>query len=269
MDFGDATGNVFAIYDQYLVPAVFGAWTPKLLDLAQVGEGDRVLDVACGTGVAARLAAQRVGARGAVVGLDITPGMLEVARSVPPVSGAPIAWREGDACALPLEDSQFNVVLCQLGLMFFSDEPKALREMYRVLAPGGRMALLVWRAIEHSPGYEVLARALGNHVSAEASSIMHTPFVFGDKDQALRALVADVGFHNVSVQSDTGSVCFKSPEEFVQLYVAGTPLARHFAEVDDTMQTALISEVDSALQSYVNEEGLEFPIEGHLVVAKK
>ena len=98
---------------------------------------------------------------------------------------------------------------------------------------------------------------------------MHTPFVFGDKAQELRGLVAEAGFHDVSVQTDVSPVRFQSPEEFVRTAVAGTPLANHFVAVDETIQTALISEVDSALQPYVNDEGLEFPIEGHLVVAEK
>ena len=269
MDFGKAEGNVFEIYDRHLVPAVFGPWTPRLIELAEIKEGERVLDVACGTGVAARLAAQRVGSKGAVTGLDIAPGMLEVARSSNSVSGATIEWREGDACALSYEDSQFDLVLCQLGLMFFADKAKALREMYRVLTPEGRVSFLVWRSIRHSPGYAVLADALNNHVSSEASSIMHTPFVFGDEDQELETLVTHAGFRDVRVQADSGPVRFKSPEEFVQLYISGTPLASHFAEVDDNAQAALMSEVNSGLQSHVKEEGLEFPIEGHLVFAKK
>ena len=269
MDFQQATGNVFEIYEQYLVPAVFGPWTPKLIDLAGLRKGERVLDVACGTGVVARLAAKHVGAGGQVVGVDLSPGMIEIARSVQPPQGASIEWREGDACNLPFEDSQFNVVCCQLGLQFFADKPKALQEMYRVLIPGGRISFLVWRSIEHSPGYAVLADALAHHVSADASSIMHTPFVFGDEEQELRTLVADVGFHDVTVQSDVGPVRFQSPEDFVRLYVAGTPLASHVAQVDESVRAALTSEVNLALHPYVNNEGLEFPIEGHLVGAKK
>jgi ubiquinone/menaquinone biosynthesis C-methylase UbiE len=155
-------GNAAEIYERDLVPAIFASWAPLVVDLAAPQPGERVLDVACGTGVVARLAAQQVGSNGQVVGLDLNPGMLAVAAAVtPPASPtrASITWREANVIALPLAGTTFDIVYCQLGLQFFADRPAALHEMYRVLAPGGRLALMVWRSIQYSPGFGVLADA--------------------------------------------------------------------------------------------------------------
>jgi SAM-dependent methyltransferase len=166
-----------------------------------------VLDVACGTGVVARVAAQRVGATGRVVGVDLNPGMLAVARALPPPPGASIVWQEGSADALPLPEASFDVVFCQLGLQYFPDRPKALREMCRVLRPNGRMALLVWRSIQLSPGFALLAEALAQHVSAEAAAIMRAPFAL-EEAETLRSLTEGAGFHAVEVHATRGPSAF-------------------------------------------------------------
>ncbi|HSO54831.1 MAG TPA: methyltransferase domain-containing protein, partial [Actinomycetes bacterium] len=150
-------GNAALAYEAHLVPAIFAAWAPRLLGSANPAVGERVLDVACGTGVVARLAAERVGPGGRVAGLDLNPGMLAVARGLPPMPGAPITWQEANAVALPFPEATFDVVLCQQGLQFFPDRPAALREMHRVLAPGGRLALSVYSAIAHNPATQALA----------------------------------------------------------------------------------------------------------------
>ncbi len=128
-------GNAAEIYQRALVPAIFGPWAPRVVELAGLRPGERVLDVACGTGVVARLAAEAVGADGRVAALDMNPGMLAVAAAVP-AKGAAIEWIEGSAEALPFADAGFDAVCCQLGLQF-PDREGALHEMARVAVPGG------------------------------------------------------------------------------------------------------------------------------------
>ena len=124
-------GSAPELYERYLVPAITRIWASDLIDRAGPKPGKSLLDVACGTGVVARLAAERM-RTGRVVGLDLNEGMLAVARSVP-ITGAPIEWREGSALSLPFENRSFDLVLCQLGVQFFPDRSLALREMKRVL----------------------------------------------------------------------------------------------------------------------------------------
>jgi SAM-dependent methyltransferase len=264
-------GNAAENYERALVPAVFAAWAPLVVTLADPRPGERVLDVACGTGVVTRLAAQRVGGAGHVVGLDLNRGMLAVATSRAAShsqTDAPITWHEASATKMPLPDSSFDIVYCQLGLQFFPDRPDALREMYRVLVPGGRLGLMVWRGIEQSPGFDRLADALARHVSSDAAAIMRAPFSLGDAE-ALRGLLSESGFREIAIRPAPGTVRFPSVARFVQDYVAGSPLAGHVAKVSDEARAALVSEVRVALRSYVSEAELTFPIEAHLASAKK
>jgi SAM-dependent methyltransferase len=161
-------GNAAEIYQRALVPAVFGPWAPRVVELAALRPGLRVLDIAGGTGLVARLAAEAVGVDGHVAALDLNPGMLAVAAELPTVEGAEIEWVEGTAQALPFAEASFDVVCCQLGLQFFSDREGALREMKRVLVPGGRAVVMVWREIDRAPGFAVLAAALARTISSDA-----------------------------------------------------------------------------------------------------
>ena len=125
------SGNAAELYERYAVPYVLGPWAPELVELAALQRGERVLDLACGTGVVARLAAARVGTTGQVIGMDLNAGMIEVARALPAPSGPPIVWVEGSAMAMKLPDASIDVILCQQGLQFFPEKLAALREMHR------------------------------------------------------------------------------------------------------------------------------------------
>src|SRR5689334_24997116 len=142
-------GTAAEIYADHLVPAIFAPWAPVLLDAVGVGPGDAVLDVACGTGVVAATATDRVGPTGTVIGVDLNPGMLAVATA----RTQRVRWMQADAADLPFPGGTFDQVLCQAGLQYFPDRLHAVREMRRVLRPGGRLAALVWGALEHSPGF--------------------------------------------------------------------------------------------------------------------
>lgn len=146
-------GSTAELYERYLVPAITALWAADLVGRAAPQPGERVLDVACGTGVVARLAAKTMGA-GHVVGLDINAAMLAVARSRPAGPTPHIEWLEASALEMPFPDRSFDLILCQLGLQFFPDRSRALREMLRVLVPDGRLALSVFTAIERTPNGE-------------------------------------------------------------------------------------------------------------------
>jgi ubiquinone/menaquinone biosynthesis C-methylase UbiE len=167
-------GIAAEIYERGLVPAIFAPWAPLLIEQAALQPGDRVLDVACGDGVVARLAARQVGPTGQIIGLDINAVMLAVGRSLPPIPGVSLEWQEGNAIALPFADASFDTLLCQQGLQFFTDRLAAIREIRRVLVPGGRLSLNVWRALERNLGQAALVEALEHHLGPAAASIMRT-----------------------------------------------------------------------------------------------
>ena len=143
----------------------------------------------------------------------------------------------------------------------------ALREVHRVLVAGGRVALMVWRGIQESPGFAALAEALERRVGQAAASIMRAPFGLSDADE-LTALVRSAGFQEVTVQQRTGMVRFPSVEQFVSSYVAGSPLVGPVSQVDDAARSALIADVRIALDEYSSDTELAFPIGAHLLSAR-
>jgi ubiquinone/menaquinone biosynthesis C-methylase UbiE len=263
-------GSAPELYQRYLVPAVTAMWAADLVDRAALREGERVLDIACGTGVVARIAAERIGPTGRVAALDLNPGMLAVARSLPPVNGAVIDWHESSALALPFPDAVFDVVFCQLGLQFFPDRPQALQEMRRALAPDGRLALNVFGPIEHNPATLALSTALDRHIGSDASRAKRIEHALADTEQ-LRRLVADAGFPGIEIDTVSKLVRFPSPADYVRIQLAATPLASLVAQYDtasrERLIEALVEDVGAALMSYTKMKGLTFPQEVHCVLA--
>jgi SAM-dependent methyltransferase len=185
-------GTEAEIYQRYLVPAVFAPWAAMLIEQAVLQPGERVLDVACGTGVVARLAVKPVGSTGQIIGLDNDAEKLRVARSLPPLPGVSLAWQEGNALAMPFADASFDALLCQQGLQFFPDRPAALREMHRVLVPGGRLVLSVWGSLERCPGHAALVRSLEQFVRLEMIPSYPESPLAGMDERALSVLISEV-----------------------------------------------------------------------------
>jgi ubiquinone/menaquinone biosynthesis C-methylase UbiE len=198
------------IYDRSFVPALFARWGPVVADAARIGSGDRVLDIACGTGALTLTAAEHAGPEGAVTGLDANPAMLAVAREKP----VAIDWVEGRAEALPFDDASFDAVVCQFGLMFFDDTPRAFAEMQRVLAPGGRLAVAVFDAIATAPGYDALAKLLDHQCGRDIGDAMRAPFALGDAAHLLE--LAATAFPDARVSRHEGQVHFPSIGDLVE-----------------------------------------------------
>ena len=198
------------VYDEQFVPALFRHWGPVLCDAASITSGQHVLDVACGTGALTVAVADRVSPGGVVLGLDANSEMLAVARR----KHADIEWHDGRAESLPFADESFDAVVSQFGLMFFDDRVAALREMQRVLRPGGRLALAVCDALEQSPGYASLAALLERLFGKGVADAFRAPFVLGDA-AALRVLCAEAGIAEASVVQRQGTVHFASIDALV------------------------------------------------------
>jgi ubiquinone/menaquinone biosynthesis C-methylase UbiE len=263
-------GSAAELYERYLVPAITALWATDLLERVAPAPGERVLDVACGTGIVARLAARRM-SRGQIVGLDLNPGMLSVARAISTGHQPPIEWREGSALALPFGDDGFDVVLCQLGLQFFPDRTAALREMFRVLAPEGRLGLNVYTAIERTPVALALAEALDQHLGPGASMVKRSEHALADAEE-LRRLIVDAGFCDVILQPVTQTIRFTSPREYVRLQIAATPMAAMVAGMESDRRDSVVDAITSSLVSRLDDAGggdLASPQEAFVVRARK
>ena len=193
-------GGFAGMYERWLVGPLFRPWAELTVDALGLSRGDSVLDVACGTGIAARVAQQRLDKDSRIVGIDASPAMLQIARAVAPE----IDWREGHGGALPLHDAEsFNVVICQQGLQFFPDKPAAAGQMRRALAPGGRLAVSTWRPDDEMP----LLRALRGVAQRHLGPIADARYGYGDAG-ALAQLLAEAGFADVQVRERACTVRF-------------------------------------------------------------
>jgi SAM-dependent methyltransferase len=250
------------VYEEKFVPALFGHWPPWVANTVGIGPGDHVLDVACGTGVLAREARKRVAPGGSVTGLDLNEGMLAVARRVQP----DITWHQGDAAALPFEEGRFDVVVSQFALMYFPERVAALREMWRVLKPGGRLGVSSWASFEKAEGYRRLAEIAERHTSAEAAAILRSPFVLGNVDELL-GLYRDADIGPVDLQTREDFAHFPSIEEFVSAEVKGSPLDDLLSEQD---YRTLLNEAEERLADFRHEDGrISVPMAAHIVTARK
>jgi SAM-dependent methyltransferase len=270
------------IYEKHLVPAMFEPFAKHLIQLCNIRPSDRILDVACGTGIVSRLATAYVdAAMGKVVGIDINPVMLNVAHHCS--AGKDIDWKQGSATSLPFPNESFDLVVCQQGLQFFPDRLKALAEMNRVLVGAtsnrdkdyecGRLALSVWTSIKDSPGFHILERLLEETISYEAATIMQLPHTLSDS-MKLISLIKSAGFSKIMSKEITKTVSFPSVEEFVVGFTNGSMLASYFSDkrkVDDISRDKLLNRARSELSQLVDEYNgkLSFPLSTRLVFATK
>jgi ubiquinone/menaquinone biosynthesis C-methylase UbiE len=259
---GQVSATAAEVYEEFFVPALFQQWAPRVATAARVGPGQRVLDVACGTGILARTCAARVQPGGTVVGLDANEGMLAVARRLAPQ----LEWRQGAAEALPFAVGHFDAVVSQFGLMFFADRPRGIAEMIRVLRPGGRLAVAVWDAAEHSPGYAAMIDLLQRLFGERVAGALRVPFVLGDP-RAFHALFADTGLRDVVLTTLPGTARFPSIQAWIYTDVRGWTLADL---LDDAQFARLLAEAERVMQPFVTADGtVAFDTPAHILSATK
>jgi ubiquinone/menaquinone biosynthesis C-methylase UbiE len=253
------------LYERELVGPLFQPWVDDLLDSARLARGDELLDVACGTGIVARVARRRLGPGSRVVGVDLSPLMVAHARVVAP----DIDFREGGAEKLPVaSDERFDVVTSQQGLQFFTDKPAAIAEMRRVLEPGGRLAIATWRPIDEAPLILELQRVAEKRVGP----IDDRRHSFGDAD-ALAELLAAAGFADVHVQRRERTIRFADGITFAQLNamaVVGMSQQGKGMPEDERRRVveAIVSDSAQALRRHTDGSGIAFTLAANVATAR-
>lgn len=251
-------------YEAVFVPALLGQWVSRVADAAHMEPGQRVLDVACGTGVLAREVVLRIGSAGHVVGVDPNQGMLAVARQIAP----DVEWREGVAESLPFADQSFDAVVSQFGLMFFTDRRKALREMLRVLTPTGRLVVAVWDSIDSMAAFSSEVALLERIAGRQAADALRAPFVLGNRDE-LSTLFSEADATNVEIATHEGTARFSSIRTLVEADLRGWLPVMGVTLSEDKIDHVL-REAEHDLSSYTTPDGrTEFRLSTHLVTVKK
>lgn len=260
------SGCAAELYESCLVPTIFVPWAKHLMERVEPQSGEDILDVACGTGVVARLVKDKVGEEGHVVGVDINAGMLDVARSISTSSNVDIEWIEADVGNVPLPDGSFDIAFCQQGLQFFPDKVGALTEIRRLLRPNGRCVICVARELEKNPLMRSQVAAITKHINAEASSAIRAVCALSDggviRDMFLQAGFQDVDWETVSLMLHHGSGL-----EFVTNGIASTPIAGLIADWGDEARDALIEDILNGFGDYYDGTALRFPHVSSVVMA--
>jgi SAM-dependent methyltransferase len=251
-------------YETLFVPALFGQWAPKVASAAKIRSGDKVLDVACGTGVLARTVHSLTGPAGQVIGLDPGAGMLAVAQELAPA----VSWRLGAAESMPFPDRSFDAVVSQFGLMFFADREQALREMLRVLVPGGRLAVAVWDALANIPAYDAEVALLERLAGRGAADALRAPFVLGDRGN-LSAMFRNAGAASVAITTHDGTARFPSIRVMVEADLRGWLPVMGVILPEEQIER-ILQQAEDALAGYAGADGrVSFAARAHIATAAR
>lgn len=242
------SGTAAENYQRHFVPAIATPVAAGLLAAADLQAGERVLDVACGTGVIARLAAERVGTTGSVSAVDVAADMIDLAEATPAPEAPAIEWHVADAASLPFDDASFDVVTCQMGLMFMEDRTAAVAEMCRVLVPGGR-------AVINTPGtiqapFALMEQAIVDYISAELGGFVRAVFSMHDP-AAVADLLRTAGLHDVDAHEEHATLQLPGPAEFLWQYINLTPMGAFVAPAPEAAKAAMERQVVEAWRPYV------------------
>lgn len=246
IDSGQVISSAAAVYDEFFLPALSSAWAPRVV-AAALRPGMRVVDVACETGALTLEAAGAVTPGATAVGVDLNPGMLEVAHRKAP----DLDWREAPAEALPLGSADFDVVVSQFGLMFFQDKEAAIREMWRVLRLGGRLAIEVWDSLENTPGYASVTALLDRLFGNATAEFLRAPYALGNAT-VFQSLLADCGVLEPRVLHVAGEATFPSIRSWMHTDVRGWTLAD---KLDDEQFEHLVAEAEKELGIFEIPDG--------------
>jgi ubiquinone/menaquinone biosynthesis C-methylase UbiE len=255
-------------YEKYIVPAFSGSWAQDIVNRADLRNGDRILDVGCGTGIVSRYAHKFLGESGHITGVDINEIVLKKAMEICPPNVIPIEWKQGNVEALPFSDAKFDVALCQQGLQYFPDKFLALTEINRVLAAKGRLVFSVWRSLEYFPFYSALHRALEQYVSMEAASMLASAFNLGDSEK-LRELFESTGFKNVDICLAIKQMCYSPFEDFLIGGFVASPFANDILALKKSKREEMFQTIQKSITDYIDDHGLAAPMECYVVSATK
>ena len=252
-------------YERFMVPGLFVRLTERLINLAAPQPGEHVLDVACGTGIGARLAASRTGSGGRVAGLDIDPGAIEVARRVTQSAPTQVEWHCASALKMPFTAGDFDLCLCLQGAQFFPDRMAGLAEIRRVLRPSGRLVASIWGPLEFNEGHHAVVQALERQKVDASGAKRACSFANVDdiSDTAARA-----GFSNVDLRTEDGVSHFESIQAFIDGMTVGASTRHAVALLPEEGRARFARDVRSMLKPFLVGGELAYPMRTHVLVAR-
>jgi ubiquinone/menaquinone biosynthesis C-methylase UbiE len=255
-------------YEKILVPTILGPAAKALVEQSDLKHGDTVVDVGCGTGAAARFAAEQVGSSGRVIGIDINASMLEVANSLSPVVGVELEWRQDNAEALSLADHTVDAALCAQTLQFLTNRPATLLEMYRVLKPSGYIGISLWSDLSQNPYFDTLIASISQHISPDTAAGLKAAFSL-TKASEIHRLLQDTGFTHIEMSIYQLDLALPHLQDFVPKHISATPMAAGFNAASLDAQQSAIQTVEEQLAPYRTSNGVRVPFSTYIVKASR
>lgn len=233
----------------------------KLLEMAQLQPGEIIIDIACGTGLVSFAAAGKVGEKGSVLATDISDKMVEKAATTAKEKNlAQVKFERMDAEELNTPDAIYDAALCALGLMYLPDPLKGLKEMYRVLKPGGRAVAAVWGQRDHC-GWAEIFEIVDKRVSSEVCPMF---FNLGNADMLQRNFTA-AGFANISSERLSTTLHYTTGEEACGAAFAGGPVALPYFKFSEDIKKEVHAEYLESIKPFHQANGYAVP--GEFVIA--
>lgn len=253
-------------YETTLVPVIFVPWARELIRRARPRDGEDILDLACGTGVVTREIVGSGVSAGSLTGCDYSAGMLAVARDRATQANIAADWVEADAGALPFPDERFDLAFCQQAFQFFPDRPAALRELARVLRPGGRVVFCVQQELERNPMLQAQAATLDKHVGRSAGDAVRAICGLPDGDE-IRGLFESAGFRDVAVESVTLMLHHADGRAFAAGAMGGMHTGDKLARATDVDRQAAVDDFLAGLGECFDGRGIRFPHVSNVIAA--
>ena len=261
------SGSVPVNYDTYLGPVLFEPYAEDLAHRLQKDRLEQVLELACGTGRVTRHLIPLLSASGQMLATDINADMLAMAQRK--LSDSRLQWQVVDAMDLPFESGRFYHVVCQLGVMFFSDKPKAFREAYRVLNKGGKFLFSVWDEMRHNPQSLLIHNVISDFYGEEAPDFFKKgPFSFYSKEE-IKRMVSGAGFQKVTLEEVRKPGYFSTVDDVIKGFVDGSPLYSFLSDKPATSLKALQKRLHDELSLQAQQYGQQAPLQAILVEALK
>lgn len=259
------SGDAAAIYEEQKVPSIFAPLAHAMLDRISVAQDERILDVACGTGIVGRTVFDRFSPVARIAGIDLNEAMIEHARAITKDLRGQLEWHVGDVGQLPFDDCDFTLVICQQGLQFFPDKEAALSEMARVSEPGGYLAMTIWAGA--SPFFTAVARSLERHVSKEVALQSLGPFSY-DGARDLPDMLKRAGYSDIEFEKITIDRVIRIPERDIPKEIMGNPIGGPVKARGEGVMRAIVEDVIAECEEFRKGGALVVPQHATLITAK-
>ncbi len=254
------------VYERYIVPAFSGAWAKDIVKRSELKKSDRILDLACGTGIVARTVSEFLGASKQITGVDVNEIVLKKAIEIASNKSLSIEYIKTNVNKLPFPDESFDLVLCQQGLQYFPDKLLSLKEVNRILSKKGRVVFSVWSTIDHSPFYKTLYRALEEYIGIDAASILSSAYILEDPEN-IREMFENTGFKDINIRLVIKQMRYKSLDEFLYGGLAASPFAKDILALDESKRNEMFLMIKESISDYIDDYGLAAPMESYVVSA--